>query len=105
MKPVFLFLTCKDDNEAKEIATVLLQKRLIVCAKRFSVSSTFLWEGKIDSGDEVMLTMDSVEELFEQVEKAVRKNHSYDTFVLTAVPVAKVSRGVAEWMKEELKKR
>jgi len=103
MNPVVLFLTCADEREADEISNVLLMKKLVVCIKKTKVKSSFLYKGKIDDADEVLLIMDSLEEKFSKIEKEVRKIHSYETFVLLASPIIKSSKGVKEWMKVELK--
>ncbi len=102
MKIITLFLTCTNDKEAEKISDVLLNKRLVVCIKKMGVKSSFLFKKKIDKAQEVLLIMDSVEEKFEQIENEVRKIHSYETFVLVATPVVKSSKGVEEWMKEEI---
>ncbi|MBI2066001.1 divalent-cation tolerance protein CutA [Candidatus Woesebacteria bacterium] len=104
MNMVLLFLACADDEEAEKISQSLLKKRLIVCAKKTPVSSAFFWKRKIDKANEVLLVMETIEENFEEIEKEVRKIHSYETFVLSAIPVVKYSKGVAEWLKEGLKK-
>ena len=103
MNPSIFLLTCANEKEADAIVQRLLKKRLIVCAKRMSVSSAFLWEGKIDSDEEVLVIMESHDKLFEKVEKEVRKLHSYDTPVLVSLPIHYVSRGIMEWMKDELR--
>lgn len=99
----YLFLTCEDDNEAHEIATALLEKKLIVCAKQIPVNATYWWDGEITRGHEKMLVMESALDLFDTVEKEVAKLHSYDTFVLEATPIAKVSRDATKWMNDNLK--
>lgn len=103
MKPNILFLTCADEQEADKISQRLLDKKLVVCIKKTSVSSSFLWKGKIDKAEEVLLIMDSIEEKFRQIEKEIRKIHSYNTFVLVSVPVIQSSTGIKEWMKESIK--
>jgi len=103
MKPCALMLTCADDKEADIIVKSLLDKKLIVCSKKSKVSTDNYWEGKIEHSDEVLLVMDSAEEMFEKVEDEVRNLHSYKTFNLVALPVMKLSRGVKEWMEEGLK--
>lgn len=102
MQLILVFLTCANDKEAELISKKLLEKKLVVCIKKSKVSSSFLWKHKIDKSQEVLLIMDSVEEKFEKIEKEVKKLHSYDTFVLLAVPVIKASKGILEWMKDEL---
>lgn len=101
MKFCYLYLTC-DAKEADSLIDLLLKKRLIVCAKKVPVSSTYWWKGEIDKGNEVMLVMESAEEKFDGVEAVLKEVHSYDTFVLTAVPIAKISKEAEEWMKSNL---
>lgn len=103
MKICVLFLTCVNNEEADKISKTLLEKKLIYCAKRFPVSSSFLWEGKIDKAEEVLLIMDSIEENFEKIKKEVAKLHSYKTFVLSASPINKTTNNVKKWILEELK--
>lgn len=104
MKMVLLFLPCVNNKEAEKISQSLLEKHLIVCAKKTPVSSTFFWKGEIDKANEILLIMESVEENYEEIEKEVRKLHSYETFVLSAISVIKYSKGVEDWLKEGLKK-
>jgi len=103
MNPVVLFLTCADEREANEITDVLLRKKLVVCIKKTKVESSFLFKGKTDAASEVLLIMNSIGKNFFAIEKEVRKIHSYKTFVLLASPIIKSSKGVKEWIKEELK--
>lgn len=102
MNLITLFLTCADETEANKIIGSLLDQKLAVCVKQTDVKSNFLWKGKKEQGSEVLLVIDSTEEKFEEIEAAVKRIHSYDTFVLTAYPVAKASVGVREWVQKEL---
>lgn len=98
-----LWLTCSSPAEATAIANKLLSKKLIACAKQVPASSLFLWRSKIESGKEVVLIMDSRLEFFSHIERIVARIHSYDTFVLQAVPVVKVSDMAQNWLVQELK--
>lgn len=102
MKFCYFYLTC-DANEADSLIDLLLKKRLIVCAKKVPVNATYWWEGEIEKSDEIMLVMESAKENFDLVEVELKKAHSYDTFVLTAVPTQKVSKDAQKWMEENLK--
>jgi len=104
MKPCILLLTCADEKEADAISSALLSERLIVCVKKSRVTSDFYWERATDHADEVLLIMDSSEELFDRVEAQVGKLHSYKTFNLVALPVIKITRRVRAWMEEGLAK-
>lgn len=100
---VIYYLTCADAEEAKRISTALLEKKLIACARQSNVSSSYWWDGKINHDDEVLLMMESLEEKFADIEKVVAKLHSYDQFVLTAVPVLKTTPSVLKWLKNAIR--
>jgi periplasmic divalent cation tolerance protein len=94
-----LYLTCANIDEADKIVQVLLQKHLIACAKKIPTTSSFWWQGKIENANEVLLTMESCEENFEEIEKEVKKLHSYETPVFFATPITKITKETAQWLK------
>lgn len=98
-----LWLTCKDEKEATKIADALLDKRLIACAKQIPLTADYLWRNKIKHSDEILLVMESREDLFDEIEREVVKLHSYDTFVLEATPISKISKKAEKWLNSELK--
>lgn len=97
-----LYLVCSSEEEADKIADVLLEKRLIACAKKLPVKSIFRWKGELNKADEIVLLLETEDRLFDAIEDEVRKLHSHKTFILASIPVGKASVGVAEWLKEEL---
>ena len=103
MKILILFLTCANQAEANTISHVLLEKRLVACVKMLPVTSQFLWQESVDNANEILLIMDTVDTQFERIEQEIRKVHSYQTFVLTAIEVIKSSAGVLQWVQETLK--
>lgn len=103
MKLNILLLTCSDSKEADNISKTLLDKKLIACSKKTSVSSSFLWKGKIDNSKEVLLIMDSIEENFNKVNTEVKKIHSYETFALTSIPITKTTKKVKNWINTQLR--
>ncbi len=103
MKACVLMLTCANNTEADVIAEKLLNSKLIICAKKVAVSSQFYWKGSQEHSEEILMIMDSAEELFDKVEQEIRNHHSYETFNLVALPVTKTSKGVSDWMTEGLK--
>lgn len=98
-----LWLTCASAKEADVITNTLLVKHLVACVHKVPITSDFHWQGKIRSSKEILLQMDSREDLFEEVEHEVAKLHSYDCFVLEAVPLSSVSKKAKQWLKKELK--
>ena len=93
-----MFLSCKNIEEADKISNQLLKKKLIVCAKKISTNSSYLWENKIESAQEVLLIMDSVEENFEKINQEVKKKHSYKTYTLLMTKINKVNDKALKWL-------
>jgi periplasmic divalent cation tolerance protein len=100
---VQLHLTCADTEEAASIADALLEHRLIVCAKQVPVESKFRYQDEIQEASEVVLIMDSAEDLFFAVEAEVGRLTSYETFVLQMLPLVGLSGAAQEWMDENLR--
>ena len=70
-----VYITCKDDKEAKRISRHLLEKKLIGCVNMFPIKSMFWWEGKIDECSETVIIAKTLD--YEKVKKVVKKIHSY----------------------------
>jgi periplasmic divalent cation tolerance protein len=102
VKFITLFLTCADREEARKIAKELLSKKLAACVRLTDVNSTYWWKDKIEDSSETLLMIESAEDKFDEIEATVRSLHSYETFVLTAYPVIKASKGVEEWIREAI---
>ncbi|KKP50398.1 MAG: CutA1 divalent ion tolerance protein [Candidatus Roizmanbacteria bacterium GW2011_GWA2_33_33] len=99
MKPCLLFLSCKNIKEADSISIQLLKEKLIVCTKKISIDSSYLWKNKIESNQEVLLIMDSIEKNFEKIDKEVKKIHSYKVYTLLMTEVNKININAFKWLK------
>ena len=98
-----LWLTVGSKEEADKIANTLLVKHLVACVRQIPLSSNYWWNGKLEHSSEILLQMESRNDLFDQVEKEVAKLHTYSTFVLEATPVLVISKNAEKWLKSELK--
>jgi len=97
-----LWLTVGNRQESELIGNILLSKHLVACVREIPMESKFWWRGKIDISKEILLQMESRLDLFDKIEAEVSKTHRYDTFVLEATPLVKISKKAAEWLKSEL---
>lgn len=98
-----LWLTCEDEQEAYRIAAALLEARLIVCSKTMPLAADYWWKGAMNHANEVLMVMDSSLELFDEVEAVVKQLHSYDVYVLQAMPLLRMSHDAEQWLMSELK--
>lgn len=76
---ILVYITNKDEQEAKKIAAHLLKKNLIACANMFPIQSLYRWKGRMRDEQEVVLITKTQQSKFNSIKKEVKKIHSYDT--------------------------
>lgn len=103
MSPRFLYITCKDKNEALAVGKSLLQARLVACINVMdNMTSAYWWEGEIVEDQECILIAKSSAEKNEDIIKLVNEVHSYDIPCVVALPILEGNPAYLTWMKEEM---
>jgi periplasmic divalent cation tolerance protein len=98
---VVILVTAPDAKQAAAIASKLLNGKLVACANVVpGISSTFWWEGEIDSADEVLVIMKTRAGLLDAVIGAVREVHSYDVPEIIALPIVGGNADYLKWIDE-----
>jgi periplasmic divalent cation tolerance protein len=95
------YVTCKNEEEAKKIASHLLDRRLVACANIFPVKSMYWWEGKIEKANEVALVMKTQEGHKESIIKEVLALHSYDVPCVEFFDIKDGNPDYMEWIRKE----
>jgi periplasmic divalent cation tolerance protein len=95
--------TTETKEQAQRIAQVVVEKRLAACAQIVGpISSTYWWKGKIETAGEWLCLMKSRNDLFTDLEQAIREIHPYEVPEIIAMPIAAGSAGYLKWLGEEL---
>lgn len=103
MKPASKFslvlVTAPDLKTARALARAALQARLIACANLVPrVESHYWWQGKLESGAEVLLIMKTPQARLAALEKLVVAQHPYDTPEFLALPLGAGNRKYLDWL-------
>lgn len=96
-----VFITTKDEKEAKKIANHLLSKHLIACANMFPIKSLYWWKGAIESDDEVAMIMKTQEMHKESIISEVKALHSYEVPCIEFFTIQDGNPDYLEWIKTE----
>src|SRR5579859_245319 len=94
---VELVLTCGSWQEAQRIVDQLFEKQLIVCAEFIPIKAKRTWKRHLEETEEIKLIMLSLNDYFKKVEHEVKQLHSYESFVLQALPVTQLSHQAHAW--------
>ena len=95
--------TTATKDEAQQIASVLIDQRLVACAQVSGpLVSVYHWQGKVDTSDEWLCTVKTRETLFDRVSIAIRAVHSYQCPEIVATPIIAASPDYLAWMEREV---
>ena len=87
---VLLVLTTFADAEtARQVARTLVEERLAACANLVpKIESIYRWQGKIESGAEVLVLFKTTQGRYQQFEQRLRALHPYEVPEIVALPLA-----------------
>jgi len=97
---IVVFVTAADRGEAWRLAEMLVEKRLAACVQIMrQMESVYRWQGKVVRQPEILLIVKTTQSKFEELERAVRAIHSYETPEIVAFPLSAGSDPYLTWLK------
>jgi len=92
-------MTAPDRDEASRIAELLVNSRLAACVQILpEVQSVYRWKGEVERNTEILLLAKTTSDKFDELDRAVREIHSYDTPEIIALPVNAASESYLNWL-------
>jgi periplasmic divalent cation tolerance protein len=103
MKPAAKFaivlVTAPDLKTARTLVRAALSARLIACANLIpKIESHYWWQGKIESGTEVLLVLKTQKSKLAALEKLVLAKHPYDTPEFLVLPSTAGNKRYLDWL-------
>src|SRR5688572_24123677 len=88
-----VLVTAPDVKAARTLVQGALRERLVACANIVPrIESHYWWQGKIESGAEVLIVFKTTKTKLSTFEKFVMANHPYDTPEFIVLPIARGSK-------------
>ncbi len=98
---ILVYITCKDQKQAKDISKHLLDKKLIACANLHPIESMYWWKGKIQEDNEVVVIAKTKDSNYDKVKGEVKKIHSYDVPCILKIK-AEANEEYRKWIEKEV---
>jgi periplasmic divalent cation tolerance protein len=96
-----VLVTCASVAEARRIGWSAVEKKLAACANIVTgVESIYRWKGKVERAREVLVVMKTNARRLRDLEREVKRMHSYDVPEFVAVPIVAGSREYLKWIRE-----
>ena len=103
-KYLIVLVTTPNMEEAQKISQALLGTRKAACINIIpKINSTYWWLDKIESSEECMLVIKTEMVLLNSLVDLVKKNHSYATPEIIALPVVGGNQDYLKWLDKTLK--
>lgn len=100
-----VLVTCGTFREGTKVARRVVQKRLAACVNVLGspMSSYYIWKGKLEVAREYLLVMKTSSKLLAELEKEVKRLHSYEVPEFIALPVAAGSKDYLAWLESSVR--
>lgn len=101
-----VYITTKNQKEAKKISKILLKERLIACANIVPrIESSYWQKGKVINDSEALLICKTRRGLEDKIISSVKKNHSYSVPCVNFLPIEKGNPDFLKWVDKETRKK
>ena len=99
----FLYSTTSSEDEAKEIADLLLKKNLAACVNIIpGMKSLYRWKGKIEESEEVVMIIKTISTVFKDIETLFKEVHPYDCPCLIELNIENINAPYLAWVEKAL---
>jgi len=99
-----ILTTTPNIEEAESLAQKIVESKLAACVQIFpQMKSVYFWDGKIQTDAEHLLLIKTSDEKFDELEKFIKANHSYEVPEIVAISAEKVSASYLNWMNDCLR--
>lgn len=98
-----VLVTAPDLDVARRLAKSVLEARLAACVNLIpQIESHYWWQGKIDSGGEVLILIKTTVAQIPELERAVLSRHPYDTAEFVVLSASGVTEKYWRWIQDSV---
>jgi periplasmic divalent cation tolerance protein len=100
MKLIAVITTTDKAEEARNLATALVERRLAACAQVSEIQSVYRWKGAVQNDKEFRILFKTTAGQYDAIERAIREMHSYELPAIYSLPVEQVFAAYGTWVEE-----
>src|SRR5712664_2399584 len=95
-----VLVTCGTLAEGRRIARQVVSGGLAACANIVlsPVESIYTWKGSLEKAREYLVTMKTTSKRLAELEREVKRFHSYDVPEFISIPITEGSRKYLSWL-------
>ncbi|MFB3924616.1 MAG: divalent-cation tolerance protein CutA [Syntrophales bacterium] len=102
-KFIQVFTTTERKEDAERIAQTLIEKNLAGCIQITGpITSIYRWKNKVERAEEWLCIIKSRQDIFADLEHAIREVHPYEVPEIVAIPITEGNTDYLSWLDEQL---
>lgn len=102
MESIRVVLVSVPRDEAREMATAIVEERLAACINIVPrIDSVYWWDDKIETDTESLMIIKTTEARMQELIEYIEENHPYDLPEVLALPLVAGLAEYVAWIKEE----
>lgn len=98
-KVVVMLTTTVNETEASRISRALVEEGLAACVQRASISSVYVWDGRVEEGAEYLLIIKTLAECSGDVDARIHALSSYAVPEVVALEATSVGAAYEAWLR------
>jgi len=104
MSVSMVYITAESMEDAEIIGRNLVSRRLAACVNIIgNMKSIYQWQGKIESGNEVIIIAKTKNALVNELTEHVKNLHSYTCPCVVSLPIQDGNSDFIQWIRDETK--
>ena len=93
--------TTPNAEEAESLARKIVEARLAACVQVLPpMTSVYFWKGAVQKESEHLLLVKTLPEKFDELQKFIQTNHSYEVPEIVALSAERISESYLDWLKK-----
>jgi periplasmic divalent cation tolerance protein len=103
MDLLLVISTFPDEEKARQIGTLLVEKQLAACVNLLpGLTSIYRWQGKVETEGEVMALFKTTAARFPALRDELLSLHPYDVPEVVALRMEEVAEAYGRWIMEQV---
>ncbi|MCT7634966.1 divalent-cation tolerance protein CutA [Aliarcobacter butzleri] len=100
MKTIVIQTTCCSEEEAENIAKILIEEKFAACVQLSQIKSFYNWDNQFCSDKETLLNIKTRKKHFKKIKSKIKELHSYDVPEIIQLDISKSSKKYLKFIKD-----
>ncbi|MCG3656410.1 divalent-cation tolerance protein CutA [Aliarcobacter butzleri] len=100
MKTIIIQTTCSSEEEAQNIAKILMEEKFAACVQLSQIKSFYNWDNQFCSDKETLLNIKTRKKHFKKIKSKIKELHSYDVPEIIQLDISKSSKKYLKFIKD-----